>query len=163
MIIKVLSSYNGEAARLTLELIKSLGHEIYGNGHFYYDLTICPDYDVILTESELSEPVIGTLVFHPSPLPRMRGKDAIKRQYKAGDKVGGGTWFWAGAGIDNGDICEQEITLIDYSVRPRDYYTSKIIPLMLRTLERALTGISEGNIRRVRQYINNEYTTKCER
>lgn len=156
MIIKVLSSYNGDAYNAAVSLLQGMGHVIYTPRHFYCDLIVCPDYDVLLTEDELNEPQIGVLVFHPSPLPRMRGKDAIKRQYKAGDKVGGGTWFWATSGIDNGDICEQEITIIDHSIRPRDYYTDKIIPLMVRTLERALTGISKGNIRRVGQYINNE-------
>jgi len=163
MNIKILSSYHGEAFKEVTKLLIDMGHDIDTRRAFVVDLVICPDYDVLLTEDELNEPQIGVLVFHPSPLPRMRGKDAIKRQYKAGDKVGGGTWFWATSGIDNGDICEQEITIIDHSIRPRDYYTDKIIPLMVRTLERALTGISKGNIRRVGQHINNEYTTKCER
>ncbi len=84
----------------------------------------------------------------------MRGRNAIKRQYKAGDKVGGGTWFWASNGIDNGDICEQEILLLDTAIRPSEYYNNKIIPLMVRTLERAIAGISAGAARRIPQAAN---------
>jgi len=152
MVIKLLSSYNGAALAGCEEMLRKMGHEVYTSGAlFYCDLVICPDLDTLLTAAQLSEPIIGTLVFHPSPLPRMRGRNAIKRQYEAGDKVGGGTWFWATSGIDNGDICEQEITIINPAVRPREYYETKIIPLMLRTLERAVTGIGAGAARKISQ------------
>jgi folate-dependent phosphoribosylglycinamide formyltransferase PurN len=72
----------------------------------------------------------------------MKGRNAIKRQYKAGDLIGGGTWFWAGPGIDNGEICEQELVMLDVTVRPSDYYKSVIIPLMVRTLGKALLKIN---------------------
>lgn len=151
MKIKVLSSYNGEAYNKTVDLLRSRGHKI--NCTPEYDLTVCPDFDNILSDNELNEPLIGTLVFHPSPLPYMRGKNAIKRQYEAGDKVGGGTWIWADGKVDGGDICEQELTLIDPLVRPRDYYNSKIIPIMLRTLERAISNIEKGSVRRIKQFV----------
>lgn len=152
MIIKVLSSYNGEAYNATLNLLRRRGHTIYTPLHFYCDLIICPDYDVLLTPGELGGAVKGALIFHPSPLPRMRGRNAIKRQYAAGDKVGGGTWFWADETVDSGDICEQEVVLIDSSVRPRDYYNNCVMPLMLRTLERAMAGVESGSVRRVKVY-----------
>lgn len=147
MVIKVLSSYNGEAKRLTEGVISVMGHTLYGD-HLYdslyngYDLNIAPDYETILTPPELSEPRIGTLIFHPSPLPRMRGRNAIKRQYKAGDIIGGGTWFWASEGIDNGEIFEQEIVILNNRIRPSEYYLNIILPLMVRTLGRALLRIN---------------------
>jgi methionyl-tRNA formyltransferase len=152
VIIKVLTSYGGEAYNATINLLQGRGHVIYTPQHFYCDLIVCPDYDVLLTPEEINGAVKGALIFHPSPLPRMRGRNAIKRQYASGDKVGGGTWFWADEKIDSGDICEQEVILIDPSVRPRDYYNNRIIPLMLRTLERAMAGIEAGNARRVKVY-----------
>lgn len=153
MIIKVLSSYYDTAFSQTVKLLREAGHEVFGkeDALFTCDLIVCPDYDVILNEQELSEAEIGVLVFHPSPLPRMRGRNAIKRQYAAGDKLGGGTWFWASTGIDNGDICEQELLLIDPQIRPGEYYRTKIIPLMVRTLERAILGIESGKIRKIKQ------------
>lgn len=152
MIIKVLSSYYDTAFSQTVKLLREAGHDVFENGAlFCCDLIVCPDYDVILSERELSEARIGVLVFHPSPLPRMRGRNAIKRQYNAGDKIGGGTWFWASSGIDNGDICEQELVIIDPQIRPREYYQTKIIPLMLRSLERAISGIESGRIRKIKQ------------
>lgn len=152
MTIKVLSSYYGTAFSQTVKLLRSMGHDVFEKGAlFSCDLIVCPDYDVILSDTELSFPDIGVLVFHPSPLPRMRGRNAIKRQYAAGDKLGGGTWFWASSGIDNGDICEQELVMIEPQIRPREYYQTKIIPLMVRTLERAILGIESGKIRKIKQ------------
>lgn len=151
MTVKILSSYNGAAFESVKNMLTGMGHGIWTPQYFYCDLIVCPDYDTLLTADELSEPQMGALVFHPSPLPRMRGRNAIKRQYKAGDRVGGGTWFWATPGVDNGDICEQEVVLIDASVRPRDYYDNTIIPLMLRTLQRAILGVVSGNVRRIPQ------------
>lgn len=151
MIVKVLSSYNGAAKRACEAIITETGHTVWQPGHFYVDLLICPDYEQILSPDELDEPEIGALIFHPSPLPRMKGRNAIKRQYKAGDKVGGGTWFWADNGIDSGDICEQEIVLIDQNEPPRQYYENKIIPIMSGSLKRAISGIEKGTPRRIKQ------------
>ena len=143
MVIKVLSSYNGRARELAEAVIKTAGHELYTEAHLGYDLAVAPDLETLLTPEELSEPRIGTLVFHPSPLPRMRGRNAIKRQYRAGDIIGGGTWFWANNGIDNGEITEREMVIIDRNVRPSEYYNNVLLPLMVRTLGAVLLNIRD--------------------
>jgi len=113
------------------------------NGELVCHLAVAPDLETLLTPEELSEPRIGTLVFHPSPLPRMRGRNAIKRQYRAGDIIGGGTWFWANNGIDNGEITEREMVIIDRNVRPSEYYNNVLLPLMVRTLGAVLLNIRD--------------------
>ena len=104
-----------------------------------------------IPEDELKEPLFGTLIFHPSPLPYGRGASSIKWAYKRHEPITAATWFWADSGFDTGDICEQEIVKIDYDLRPRDFYEQHIIPAMLRTLERCLNGISNGFQRRIPQ------------
>jgi len=144
MVIRVMSSYNGRARELTEAVIKTSGHDLYTDTHLGYDLIVAPDLEIILTPNQLAEPKLGALIFHPSPLPRMRGRNAIKRQYKAGDIIGGGTWFWANAGIDCGAVAEREMVIIDPSVRPSVYYDKIILPLMVRTLGTVLLKLSEG-------------------
>lgn len=73
------------------------------------------------------------------------------------DKEKTTTWFFADSTMDGGDICEQEIIKIDYTLRPRMFYEQHIIPAMQRTLERCLNGIQKGFIRRVPQV--KEYAT----
>jgi formyltetrahydrofolate dehydrogenase len=100
---------------------------------------------------ELNAPLLGTLVFHPSPLPYGRGASAIRWAYRRNEPVTAATWFWANERLDAGDICEQEIVKIDYKKRPRDFYLEDILPAMCRTLERCLNGLENGIKRQVKQ------------
>ena len=94
---------------------------------------------------------MGTLIFHPSPLPYGRGASSIRWAYRRKEPIAAATWFWADNGLDTGDICEQEIIKIDYSLRPREFYEQEIIPAMRRTLERCLNNLQMGIKRRVPQ------------
>ena len=49
---------------------------------------------------------IGTLIFHPSPLPYGRGASSLKWAYRRGEPITAATWLWADSGYDTGDICE---------------------------------------------------------
>lgn len=120
-------------------------------------LAIAPLLMRILGMNEIKAPDIGTLIFHPSPLPYGRGASSLKYAYNRREPVTAATWFWADAGIDTGDICEQEIIGIDHTKRPREFYELHVIPAMVRTLDRALEGIEQGYARRVPQ--QHEYAT----
>ena len=115
------------------------------------DIAIAPLLTRILTQEEIKAPRIGTLVFHPSPLPYGRGKSSIKYAYKRSEPITAATWFWCNREIDAGDICELEIVRIDYSKRPSEFYLNDVVPAMIRTLERVLIAIAAGIIRRVPQ------------
>lgn len=151
MVVKILGDENTPAYVAARELVKRLGHALNDGTYFYTDIAIAPLLTRILPEEEIKEPVYGTLIFHPSPLPFGRGASAIKHAYKRNDAITAATWFWADNGIDSGDICEQEIIRVDYGVRPRDFYTNDVLPAMIRTLERALLNLSKGIIRKVPQ------------
>lgn len=151
MVIKILGDENTPAYKAAEELIKRLGHTASDGTSSYTELAIAPLLTRILPEKEIKEPVYGTLIFHPSPLPFGRGASAIKHAYKRNDAITAATWFWADDGIDSGDICEQEIIKINYDLRPRDFYANDVLPAMIRTLERALLNLSKGIVRRVPQ------------
>jgi len=120
-------------------------------------LAIAPLLHRILALSEINEPELGTLIFHPSPLPYGQGASAIKFAYNRKEPITAATWFWASSGIDSGDICEQEIIGINHTQRPREFYDQHIIPAMVRTLDRVLEEIERGYIRRIPQV--HEYAT----
>lgn len=151
MIIKILGESNTPAYEVVKRLIEQRGHTISDGTHFVIDLAVAPLLTQILTLEEIKEPLIGTLIFHPSPLPYGRGAAAIKYAYTRKEPITAATWFWAAAGIDSGDICEQEIIKIDYSLRPRDFYYQEVVPAMCRTLERILKDIDRGIIRKIPQ------------
>jgi len=59
------------------------------------------------------KPTMGWIGYHPSLLPRHRGRSSIEWAIKMRDFLTGGTTFWLNSGIDRGDIIEQEIVWID--------------------------------------------------
>lgn len=115
------------------------------------DLAIAPLLTRFLTLHEIYTPHEGTLVFHPSLLPRHRGADAIKWAYKLNESYTGATWFWPDDGIDTGDICEQEVLAIPQGVAPRLFYEKSVIPAAVRMLDRILADVQRGVIRRIPQ------------
>jgi methionyl-tRNA formyltransferase len=56
---------------------------------------------------------LGWIGYHPSLLPRHRGRSSIEWAIKMRDFVTGGTTFWLNSGIDRGDIIAQEVVWID--------------------------------------------------
>ncbi|MBP2638276.1 MAG: hypothetical protein H6Q72_4183 [Firmicutes bacterium] len=115
------------------------------------DLAIAPLLTQKLSSREIRLPKLGTLIFHPSLLPRHRGPDAIRWAFALGEKYSGVTWFWADEGLDTGDICEQEVLAIREGEKPRAFYSRAVIPAATRTLKRVLQLLSRGVIRRVPQ------------
>jgi formyltetrahydrofolate dehydrogenase len=151
MKIEILGNPDTPAYRLANASIKKLGHKIVNRTEFVPDVAIAPLLTNKLSTVELLYPVFGTLIFHPSPLPYGRGASAIRWAYHRQEPITAATWFWANERLDAGDICEQEIVKIDYTLRPRAFYERDILPAMVRTLERAISAISSGYQRKIPQ------------
>ncbi|HHT23182.1 MAG TPA: formyl transferase [Bacteroidales bacterium] len=149
MKIRILGNKETEAFKRAERLVRSLAHVTEFEG--VADLAIAPLLTEILTVEELQEPWLGTLIFHPSPLPYGRGAASIKWAYRRKEPITAATWFWADAELDTGAICEQEIIKIDYSKRPREFYEADILPAMERTLKRCLFALKMGFKREVPQ------------
>lgn len=151
MVVRILGNKETEAYLSAKALILAKGFQVWDESYICYDLAVAPLLTKKITMEEISEPRLGTLIFHPSPLPYGRGASSIRWAYRRKEPVTAATWFWADNTLDGGDICEQEIIKIDYGLRPRDFYSQHVVPAMLRTLERCLNEIQVGIIRRVPQ------------
>jgi formyltetrahydrofolate dehydrogenase len=148
MKIKVLGDKYAPAVQAARDVVSGLGHS-FADGDA--DLCIAPLLTVKLTLEQINAPRLGTLIFHPSPLPYGRGMSAIRWAYRRKEPVTAATWFWANDKLDAGDICEQEIVKIDYRLYPRDFYETEIIEAMCRTLKRCLNNLSIGLKRQIPQ------------
>jgi len=150
--------YGGEnpqpVIKLCAETVKELGHKLTPSLS-EADLAIAPLLTEILDLDDIITPRIGTLVFHPSLLPRHKGRDAIKWAFHAKETYTGVTWFWPDEGIDTGDICEQEVLAVEEGETPRAFYERAVVPAAVRTLRIALSYIDWGFIRRVPQIWEN--------
>lgn len=101
---------------------------------------------------------IGWLGYHPSLLPRHRGKSAIEWAIRMRDPVTGGTVFWLNAGIDRGDIESQDWVFIDpalFQIEPRiaakRLWDDKLFDMGVRLLSASIDRVISGQIVRVPQ------------
>ena len=107
---------------------------------------------------------IGWIGYHPSLLPRHRGRSSIEWAIRMRDAVTGGTVFWLNDGIDRGDIAYQDFIFVDpklYAMEPRKaakrLWEYELQAMGLRLLKQALTDINNGVISKKPQL--KEYST----
>jgi methionyl-tRNA formyltransferase len=103
-------------------------------------------------------PKYGWIGYHPSLLPRHRGKSSIEWAIRMRDPITGGTVFWLDAGIDRGDILSQEWCFIDpelFGASPseaaRMLWRSNLQEIGIRLLIFAIIDIKSGKANRTKQ------------
>jgi len=151
MIIDILGNKDTLAYMLARDVVLNSGHKLTEGEHEAADLAIAPLLTFKVSLEELRKPRIGTLIFHPSPLPYGRGASSLKWAYRRSEPITAACWFWANDKLDAGDICELEIIKIEYSMSPRAFYEAHILPALERTLKRCLEALDYGYIHRVPQ------------
>lgn len=151
MIVRILGDTSTAAYKAAKVKIRRMGHAVWDSSYFYCDIAVAPLLTTKLTREELCDPMHGTLIFHPSPLPYGRGASSIRWAYKRKEPITAATWFWANDKLDAGDICESEVIKIDYKLSPREFYEEHVLPAMIRGLERCLNSVQSGFKRRVPQ------------
>lgn len=105
----------------------------------------------IVRKAEYEAPALGTICFHPSVLPRHRGRDAVYWTVKMGDAQTGVTWFWVDDGIDTGPIATQRRMPLPPDMRPRDIYERYLVPLGIEAFEELLDRLAAGDVPRIVQ------------
>ena len=99
-------------------------------------------------------PKLGWLGYHPSLLPRHRGRSAIEWAIRMKEPITGGTVFWLNAGIDRGDIAYQDWCWIPpvYYLEPAKsaakLWRDELCPMGLKLFETALKDVLIGEIKR---------------
>lgn len=109
-----------------------------------------PDLTLVIGWSQLcgvgfrSIPALGCIGFHPSALPKMRGRGVIPWQILCGETQGGATLLWLDEGTDTGDIAAQTLFPIDPDYETArslyDRAVSKMIPLLIGLMARLERG-----------------------
>ncbi|MEA2689063.1 MAG: methionyl-tRNA formyltransferase [Candidatus Eremiobacteraeota bacterium] len=107
------------------------------------DVLLLANYTRILKEADRARPRAGALCFHPSPLPKHRGRDAVYWTVKMGDPTCGVSWFWIDDGIDTGDIAGT-VEIARPDARPRELYEETLVPLGEMLLDTLLGQFKRG-------------------
>lgn len=120
-----------------------------------------PDFDLGITAHSfdyISKPQrlrakIGWLGYHPSLLPRHRGRSSIEWAIKMRDVVTGGTVFWLNGGIDRGHIAYQDWRFIDpalFAMPSREaaakLWRDELQALGITLLKKAIQDVAAGQI-----------------
>lgn len=115
------------------------------------DLLIAAHSHDFISGSVREKLKIGAVGYHPSLLPRHRGKDAIKWAVKMGDKITGGTVYWLDDFVDGGAIAAQDWCFIRPEDNASSLWSRALFPMGVRLLSKVLDDICAGYICRIDQ------------
>ena len=89
---------------------------------------------------------VGAIGFHPSLLPRHRGRDAVRWTIAMGDPVAGGSVYWLTDNVDGGPIAAQEHCLVPPGIDHHQLWRELLFPMGVRLLARAVTDLVAGRM-----------------
>lgn len=115
------------------------------------DLGVMAFVTDIVPESILNCPRLGTIQYHPSLLPRHRGRSAINWAIIQGDTRTGITILWPDAGIDTGPILLQREADIAPDDTVGSLYYDRLFPLGVEAMIESIGLIREGQAPRMPQ------------
>ena len=115
------------------------------------DLGIMAFVTDIVPESILNCPRLGTIQYHPSLLPKHRGRSSINWAIINGDRKTGITILWPDAGIDTGPILlQKEVEISPFDTVGSLYY-DKLFPLGIEAIMESIDLIYKGKAPRIPQ------------
>ena len=115
------------------------------------DLGVMAFVTDIVPQSILDCPRLGTIQYHPSLLPRHRGRSAINWAIINGDTRTGITILWPDAGIDTGPILLQKEADISLNDTVGSLYYNKLFPLGVEAVMESIDLIYRGEAPRISQ------------
>ena len=115
------------------------------------DLIIAAHSWDFISQKTLNKTRLGAIGYHPSLLPRHRGRDAVRWAIHMGDPITGGTVYWFNQNVDAGAIAAQDWCWIRPDDTPQDLWQDTLQPMGLRLFEKVLADIGRGELVRIPQ------------
>jgi methionyl-tRNA formyltransferase len=99
----------------------------------------------------LSLPAHGTIQYHPSLLPRHRGRSSINWAIIQGDRRTGVSIFWPDEGLDTGPLLLQRDVAIGPDDTTGSLYYERLYPMGVEMLAEAVQRVKRGDAPRLPQ------------
>jgi methionyl-tRNA formyltransferase len=115
------------------------------------DLCVMAFVNHILPPRVLDAPPLGTIQYHPSLLPRHRGRSSINWAIIQGDEITGVTIFWVDNGIDTGPVLLQKEVAIGADDTVGSLYFDRLFPIGVDAMVEAVRLVREGRAPRIAQ------------
>ncbi|WP_126975683.1 methionyl-tRNA formyltransferase [Frigidibacter oleivorans] len=115
---------------------------------------LAPDLVLVIGWSQLcgprfrAIPRLGCIGFHPSALPRLRGRAVIPWTILRGETDGGATLFWLGEGADTGDIAAQRLFPLDPAAETARSLYDKAVGALAAMLPDLVSRLASGELPR---------------
>lgn len=110
------------------------------------DLLICAHAHAFIPGATRLKARLGAIGYHPSLLPRHRGRDAVRWALHMADALTGGTVYWLDDRADGGPIAAQEWCWIRPEDTPDALWRRELGPMGLRLIEKVLVDLGAGNV-----------------
>ncbi|XP_062853461.1 cytosolic 10-formyltetrahydrofolate dehydrogenase isoform X2 [Trichomycterus rosablanca] len=131
----------GKAIDEVVEKYKAVGAE----------LNVLPFCSQFIPMEVIDHPKHGSIIYHPSILPRHRGASAINWTLIHGDKKGGFTIFWADDGLDTGPILLQRECDVEPDDTVNTIYKRFLFSEGVKGMVEAVRLIAEGKAPKIKQ------------
>lgn len=115
------------------------------------DLVVCAHAHVYVSDKARDRTLLGAIGYHPSLLPRHRGRDAVKWTVHMGDPIAGGSVYWLSNRMDGGPIAAADWCHVAPGTSASDLWRDQLFPMGLRLLEHVLYDLETGKIVRIDQ------------
>ena len=99
----------------------------------------------IIPARVLEHPAQKTIQYHPSLLPRHRGRSAINHAILQGDAETGLTIFWVDEGLDTGPVLLQKSVPIAEDDTLNSLYRDSLFPLGVEAMSEAVALVAAGD------------------
>lgn len=108
------------------------------------DLIVCAHSHAFVSRQAREQTRLGGIGYHPSLLPRHRGRDAVRWTIHMRDPIAGGSVYWLTDNVDGGPIAAQDWCFVDPRWDASDLWRKQLFPMGLRLLQKTLTDIDNG-------------------
>lgn len=84
---------------------------------------------------------LGAVGYHPSLLPKYKGKNAVKLAFDNGDKIVGGSLYQLDDGWDTGQVLAQKSVMVDDADTLTSLWQDKLAPIGVELFRGYLDGL----------------------
>jgi len=109
------------------------------------DLIISAHSHWFVSDKAVEKARLGAIGYHPSLLPRHRGRDAVRWTIACGDAVTGGSVYRLSPVVDGGSILMQRIQFVDRSWNHHELW-KHLFPQGVQMLRETVNRLSHGYI-----------------
>jgi methionyl-tRNA formyltransferase len=108
------------------------------------DLILAAHAHVYIDSSARMATRFGAIGYHPSLLPRHRGRDAVRWTIHMRDPIAGGTVYWLDDGADTGPIASQDWCHVLLTDNATTLWRRELGPMGVRLFAQVLADIDRG-------------------